>query len=106
MKKLIAGLVGIAMGLCPVVFADFGPQQAVTRTPTEIRTIEIMLFRTIDPNYPAQSIEFRISINDQFGRTMRHQSGDLIPHLTTQQKNQLINFMDMLWLKAKTEILP
>ena len=32
--------------------------------------------------------------------------GDLIPHLTTVQKDQLIAFMDMLWTKAEDEILP
>lgn len=83
----------------------FQRQQPVTRNPA-IRDIEITLKRTTDPDEPSQSVEFRIAIDDQFGRPMNHLHGDLIPHLTTPQKNQLIAFMDAMWTKAQEEVLP
>lgn len=83
----------------------FQQQQPVTRNPV-IRDIEITLKRTTDPDEPQQSVEFLITIDDQLGHPMNHLHGDLIPHLTTPQKNQLIAFMDAMWAKAQEEVLP
>ena len=83
----------------------FQPQHPVTRNPV-IRDIEIILKRTTDPDEPSQSVEYRITIDDQFGHPMNHLHGDLIPHLTTPQKDQLVAFMDTMWAKAQDEVLP
>lgn len=83
----------------------FQPQHPVTRNPV-IRDIEITLKRTTEPDEPPQSVEYRITIDDQFGHPMNHLHGDLIPHLTTGQKDQLIAFMDAMWAKAQDEVIP
>jgi hypothetical protein len=84
----------------------FQHQDPVTRNP-HIRDIEIVLHRTIDEderNYP-EGIEFRITIDDQWGHPMGHRSGDLVPHLTQAQKTALQGFMDAMWTKAETEVI-
>lgn len=84
----------------------FKHQDQVVRNP-HIRDVEITLHRTIEedaPEYP-QGIEFRITIDDQFDSPMGHRHGDLMPHLTTAQKNALQNFMDQMWAKAEEEVI-
>lgn len=84
----------------------FQHQDPVTRNP-HIRNIEITLHRTTDEDdhdYP-EGIEFRITIDDQFGQPMGHRSGDLVPHLSSAQKTALQNFMDSMWTKAETEVI-
>lgn len=79
----------------------------VTRNP-DIGQMEIRLFRTVDESHPdfPQVAFFDIMVVDQFGAPMDHESGDLIPHLTTQQKNQILAFMDDMWAKAEEKLLP
>ena len=87
----------------------FNPGQPVTRTPTEIGTIEVTLFYSLDPDdspYGARYAHFELSVDDQNGETMGWRRGDLTPHLTQGQIDQLIAFMDMLRAKAESEILP
>lgn len=96
----------IALFTASFLFADFDPHQTLVRTP-HIGTIRIELMRTVNPGEnQAQQIEYRVTIDDQFDNAIGHRSGNLIPHLTIAQKDQLIAFMDMLWAKAETEILP
>ena len=85
----------------------FQPQPSVTRNP-HIREIELVMFRTIDPDNPEgpQSMRFRITIDDQVNQPMNHLHGDLIPHLTTDIKQQLLEFMDWIWNKAEDEVIP
>ena len=87
----------------------FDPEDSVQRTPTEIRTITLELFSGLyDDDSPEgkQYIHFEVRIDDQFGQPMNWRRGDLAPHLTTAQKQQLIDFMAMLRTKAESEILP
>ena len=84
----------------------FNKQDPVTRNP-HIRDLEITLHRTIDEDDPeySQSIEFRLTIDDQFDSPMGHRHGDLLPHLTNGQKTALIDFMDAMWAKAVAEVI-
>ena len=84
----------------------FEIQETVVREP-HIRDIEITLHRTIDErdhDYP-QGIEYRLTIDDQYGHPMGHRSGDLVPHLTSNQITALLGFMDAMWAKAETEVI-
>ena len=84
----------------------FQHQGTVTRNPS-IKDIEITLNRTTDEDdhdYP-EGIEFRITIDDQWGHPMGHRSGDLVPHLTQAQKTALQGFMDAMWQKAQDEVI-
>lgn len=84
----------------------FNKQDPVTRNP-HIKDLEITLHRTIDEDdrdYP-QGIEFRVTIDDQFDHSMGHRSGDLLPHLTADQKTALQSFMDAMWTKAEDEVI-
>lgn len=108
MKKIIALMFVVILGFTVLAYGAFEQQQSVSKNPQEIRNVEVVLFRTIKDGIveAGQSIGYSIAVNDQFGETMKHYRGDLIPHLTTAQKDQLIAFMDMLWQKAEDEILP
>ena len=84
----------------------FEIQEVVVREP-HIRDLEITLHRTIDErdhDYP-QGIEYRLTIDDQYGHPMGHRSGDLVPHLTAGQKTALQGFMDAMWAKAEDEVI-
>ncbi len=92
-------------------FASDPSETPVTRIP-HIGTVRIELVRTVNPSEledgKLQEVNFVVLVDDQFDnhidKDMR--DGDLIPHLTTAQKNQLIAFMDTMWIKAENEILP
>ena len=87
----------------------FDPEPQIQRTPTEIRTIAVELFYGLeedDSSYGNRYARFTVRVDDQFGQPMNWHSGDLIPHLTSGQVDQLIAFMDMLRAKAEQEILP
>lgn len=85
----------------------FQEQPSVTRNP-HIREIEIIMLRTTDENHPEgpQSMQFRITIDDQYGQPMNHLHGGLIPHLPNGVKQQLLDFMDWIWNKAEEEVTP
>jgi len=84
----------------------FERQLIVTRQP-HIREIQIVVFRTIDPDDPEgpQSVRFRIAIDDQFNHPMNHLHGDLIPHAPPTVRQALIDLMDWAWNKANTEVI-
>ncbi len=85
----------------------FKKQDPVTRNP-HIESLEIRLYRTVnedDPEYP-ESIEYSLTINDQFDDTMvRRLHNDLVPHLTAKLKADLQSFMDWVWAKAEEEVI-
>ena len=84
----------------------FEIQDQVIRNP-HIRDVEITLHRTVDEHahdFP-QGIEYRLTIDDQYGHPMGHRSGDLVPHLTSGQIVALLDFMDAMWAKAETEVI-
>ncbi len=107
MKKLTVLTFVLILGLSVIVFAQdsFEQQTAVTRNP-RIDSIQILLSRSVNPDQAAQSIIYSIAIYDQFNEPMKHKRGNLVPHLTTAQKNQLSAFMDMIWTKVESEITP
>lgn len=80
--------------------------QEPTRTPTTL-DLHIEIHDLIDPpeGHPAQSAGFRITIYDQNGDEVRRLAGDLVPHITAQQRNQILGFMDDLRTQAETELL-
>ena len=82
----------------------FKKQDQVIRNP-HIRNLEIRMHRTIEVGEPPQGIEFRLTIDDQFDRTMNYLNGDLMPHLSSGQINALIDFMDAMWAKAEDEVI-
>lgn len=84
----------------------FERQESVMRNP-HIKEVEVTMFRTIDLDDPSglQSIRFRITIYDQFDQPMSHLHGDLIPHLASTIRQQLLAFMDWLWTKAEDEVI-
>ena len=81
----------------------FNKQDQVIRNP-HIRDLDIYMHRTIDDG-GSESIEFRLTIDDQFGVPMNSLNGDLLPHLTNAQKTALQSFMDAMWAKAETEVI-
>ena len=85
----------------------FDMQHPVTRNPV-IREIEIVLFRTTDEGHPEgpQSVKFGITIDDQWGHPMNSLHGNLLPHLTSAQIQSIISFMDAMWTKAQSEVIP
>ncbi len=87
----------------------FDPKPQVQRTATKVRTITVELFYGLDEedsSYGDRYARFEARVDDQFGQPMNWRRGDLIPHLTTAQRNQLIAFMNILRTKAESEILP
>ena len=87
-------------------FAAFESHQAVVRTP-HIGAVEIQIRRSVNPNDQQQeTVKYIVTIDDQFDDGITEKNGNLLPHLTTAQKNQLSAFMDVLWQKADDEILP
>ena len=85
---------------------SFNPEAAVVLPVPHIGTLTVVLIMSVNPDNPATEVKFSVAIDNQFNNTMRFKDGNLIPYLTTAQKNQLIAFMDLLWTKAEDEILP
>ena len=105
MKKifLIALLI---VGFYNLAFAAFEQHQQITSTP-QIGSIMIQLHRTVDPKaFKQQSVQYIVEVTDENHKTLANKSGDLIPQLTSGQITQLQAFMDAMWTKAETEILP
>lgn len=114
MKKrlIILGIICfIIAGIASIGIAQdaFEPNEQLVLTP-HIGTIRIEIIRTVNPSElpegQTQAIKYVLIVDDQFHNSMDVRDGNLIPILTTAQKNQLIAFMDMLWQKAEDEILP
>jgi len=55
--------------------------------------------------YHVQTAGFRLEILDQNYEVMEERSGDLSPHVTTQERDALINFLDTIRARATTEII-
>lgn len=75
------------------------------RTPLAIADIAITLFDP-DPTGaepPAASYSVQVRFSDGSINVL---TGDLVPHVTTTQINQLLAFMASLRVKAVAEILP
>jgi hypothetical protein len=74
-------------------------------TPTAIGEIRIML---ADANGVAADMKagFFVQVFNQNGELFREISGDLAPHLSTAQRNGLIQLMQDMRAKAVAEILP
>lgn len=74
-------------------------------SPARVGDIEIRLYSpnpdSDDPPHAAYSVEVYFSDGS---RRMLH--GDLSPHLTQQQINGLLSFMDALRTQANAQILP
>lgn len=77
-------------------------QEEPTRAATSLPTVEVIL-RDELPDH--QSAEFRVLIcySDE---TERERRGDLVPHITAEQRATLMAFMDDIRAQAETEILP
>jgi len=86
---------------------SFQQQPSVTRDP-HIRSLEITLRRTIDPDDPEgpQSARFQITIDDQLDQPMNHLHGNLIPHAPPTVVQALLDLMDWAWNKAVAEVIP
>ena len=102
MKKFIMLL---ALMLVPfMVSAEFEPYEQQQRTP-KIGTVEVHLTKTVNPNAPPESVGYYVVITDQNDKFMGSRSGNLLPHLTAPQKQQLSAFMGIMWGMAN-RILP
>ena len=73
------------------------------RTPTSIGDFFVTLADRADTPDTVRGI---IEVRDQNGDVMRVWTGDLVPHLTSQEINSLINFMATLRTRAGTQLLP
>lgn len=60
----------------------------------------------IDYQYHDQGGAYVITILDQNGEAMLERSGDLAPHLTSQEKTTIANFLDTLRARALAEAIP
>lgn len=82
-------------------------QSAGVLTPTRVNAITIRLKDWLEdtggPNYGASFICY---VEDQNGEPMEPVAGNLVPHISTADRNWLIDFMQRMREKAETEILP
>jgi hypothetical protein len=90
-------------------------QSVQTSVPTTVRGIRITLIE--QPDYASMDnpephtlrlVEYDVEVLDQNGARMifPHSSGDLVPHLTQTQINNLLAFMSSMRAKATAEFLP
>ena len=81
-----------------------------TDTPTSIGTIVVILKDAVDGgedgNEAYQSAHFQVAVLNQNGERMETRKGNLVPHITTAQKNALMSFMASLRTQAENQILP
>lgn len=77
------------------------------RTPTAIGNLVVILkdgvAREEEPAYKSAHFEIRVVMSDGTEVVKR---GDLIPHITLQQRTGLIDFLNDLRAQAQNEILP
>ena len=77
-----------------------------TRTPVSIGNIVVMLKDAVaqgeQPASKSAHFEVKVLLSDG---TMIQRRGDLVPHLTPQQVQGLINFMNDLRAQAQQQIL-
>ena len=71
--------------------------------PSAIGDISVTLTDFADP--AAQSAQFEVQVLDASGKVMRLARGNLALHITTQQRQALMDFMTSLRMQAESEIL-
>ena len=81
------------------------------RIPTSIPRIEVILIDSTeydnDKEGPlGQEANFSLRVLDQDGQLLSKKGGDLVPHLTQQQIDALMNFITSLRIQAESELLP
>ena len=79
----------------------FVPESA--KTPAAIGDIRLTFILSRDDTKSAQ---FRLQVLDQNGELLANKRGNLIPHLTTGQRNGAEQLLDDLKALAEAEILP
>ena len=82
--------------------------QAESRIPTSIGDLSITLtdYIATEEQEAKKDALFEIQVLNGDGNVMKIISGNLAPHLTQQQIQQLLAFGDWLRQKAEDEILP
>lgn len=76
-------------------------QPEISPTPASIADISIQLTDRLDGTKAA---EYSVQVQMSDG-TLRVRTGDLLPHITTAQKNALIGFMATLRTQATGQML-
>lgn len=71
-------------------------------TPTSIGQIMLTL---VDKEDGSKKATFRLAIHDQDGNRCGIQRGDLLPHITGEERLWLLDFMDRLREKAHDAII-
>lgn len=74
-----------------------------TRVPTAIGDMSVQMFTPAGGGQGSSDFSIQVMYSDG---TMQVKTGNLVPHLTQAQINQLQAFMDALRTKAISEILP
>ncbi len=81
--------------------------QESTKTPASIGNVVVTLKDSLDDGegapYQAAYYDVRIVMSDGSEVVRR---GNLVPHITTAQRNALMDFMDALRVQAEGEFLP
>jgi len=86
----------------------FEPVSPITKTPQRVDVLTVTLQYSYEDDVLVKSAKFRIEVTDADGSKQEEwvKTGDLVPHLTTEQKAWLVtNFMDVLWAKA-AQVIP
>ncbi len=83
-------------------------EKAQAKIPAAIGDLSIVLIDYADPEpgQERQQARFEVQVKGADGEVIRVMNGNLAPHLTQQQINQLKAFMDAMRAKAEAEILP
>ncbi len=84
----------------------FQRQDRIVQEP-QIEELVITLRRSTDQHdQPDYAATYAIAVTDQNSFPMAQFEGNLIPHLTQPQIDQLLAFMETIWTKAEGEVLP
>jgi len=75
------------------------------RTPTSIPIVSIILTDTADGENVSQGGKYDLLVQFSDG-TRERRSGNLVPHLTSQQVSTIQSFLAAIRTKAKQEMLP
>lgn len=79
--------------------------RSAPRNPREIRQVSIVLDVVETGGGRQYEAQFSFVVLDEDGQPLRPYNGNLVPHLTQQQINQLRSFMDSMLDKARAEVL-
>ena len=77
----------------------------VPKIATSIGVISIDLYDG-DGTNPNRSVRYDVEVVDQDGETMQGKLGDLVPHISPEDRAWLIDFQNRMRAKANAEILP